>query len=133
MVRIPVKKREKISLDLSPLIDVIFILIIFIVLIAKFINQNQLDIDVPKTDVGRPMTVEALVINVTADGAILVGDQPVPEEGLTDALKVLKQKHDRVVLMADRETSLQKGVSILTAAKKAGFEEVSVATEEQRK
>jgi biopolymer transport protein ExbD len=133
MVRIPVKTRAKIALDLSPLIDVIFILIIFIVLIAKFINQNQLDIDVPETDVGRPVTVEALVINVTADGAILVGDQPVAEEGLVDTLRALKQKHNRVVLMADRETSLQKGVTILTAAKKAGFEEVSVATEEPKR
>jgi len=85
---------------------------------------------VPDTDIGRPVAIEALIINVTADGTILVGDVPVDETKLVEVLKELKGKHERVVLMSDAETSLQKGVTILTAAKKAGFEEVSVATEQ---
>jgi len=132
MLDIPKPRRQSIELNLSPLIDVIFILLIFVVLVAKFIDQNQLDIDVPDSEAGRPVALEALVINVAADGLVLIGDEEVPDDAIETRLRALKSKHERVVLMADSAVTLQKGVTVLTAAKKAGFDDVSIATEEPK-
>lgn len=122
-------KRRPVELNLSPLIDVIFILVIFIVLVARFIDQNQLDIDVPESKLGRPATVEALVVHVTADGTVLVGDRPVDDDQLEAVLTPLRQQHERVLLLADGKIALQKAVDVLTAARAAGFDQVSLATE----
>ena len=122
-------QRRQVELNLSPLIDVIFILLIFVVLVARFIDQNQLDIDVPESKAGRPATLEALVINLTRDGSILVGDVASDEESLEGLLSVLRKEHDRVMLLADGEIALQRAVAVLSAARAAGFDEVSLATE----
>jgi biopolymer transport protein ExbD len=122
-------KRRSVELNLSPLIDVIFILVIFIVLVARFIEQNQLDIDVPDTDAGRPATLEALIVNVTQEGFIFVGDVPVEAEGVEALLRSLRGKHDRILLLADGKIALQQAVDVLTSARKAGYDEVSLATE----
>jgi biopolymer transport protein ExbD len=122
-------QRRRVELNLSPLIDVIFILVIFIVLVARFIEQNQLDIDVPDSAAGRPATLEALVVNVTRDGLILVGDVPVENDGVEALLRSLRDKHERILLLADGEIALQKAVDVLSAARAAGYEEVSLATE----
>lgn len=125
-------KRRPVELNLSPLIDVIFILVIFIVLVARFIDQNQLDIDVPESKVGRPATLEALVIHVTDDGSVFVGDHVVDDDRLEAVLTPLRSQHDRVLLMADGKIALQKAVDVLTAARAAGFERVSLATEPKK-
>lgn len=122
-------KRRPIELNLSPLIDVIFILVIFIVLVARFIDQNQLDVDVPDSKVGRPATVEALVVHVTVDGTVHVGDRRVADDELEAVLAPLRQAHERVLLMADGQIALQKAVDVLSAARAAGFEQVSLATD----
>lgn len=123
-------KRRPVELNLSPLIDVIFILVIFIVLVARFIDQNQLDVDVPRSKVGRPATLEALVVHVTKAGEVIVGETPMADdEALLRALESLRENHDRVLLIADGEIALQRAVDVLTASREAGFEQVSLATE----
>ena len=130
-MKIARKTRAKIELNLSPLIDVIFILVIFIILVAEFVDQNQLDINVPKSKAGKPASLEALVINVTGDGLIMIGDKMVERDDVSELLKPLSKKHDRVLLMADSQTALQLAIDILGAAKEAGFKQVSIATSEE--
>jgi biopolymer transport protein ExbD len=132
-MEIEAPRRPRIELNLSPLIDVIFILVIFIILVARFIEQNQMDINVPDSDIGQPATMEALVINITKSGEIFVGELPVEVEEVEQVLKPLRREHDRILLMADGETALQMAVSVLTGARKAGFDEVSLATETPKK
>lgn len=125
------RPRRPIDLNLSPLIDVIFILLIFIVLVARFVEQNQLDVDVPDSDMGKPATLEALIVHVTRDGMIVIGDTPVAEDQIEAYLKPLRSQHERVLLMADGQAALQIAVTVLSGAKAAGFKEVSLATESQ--
>lgn len=127
-MQIQTAPRRTVELNLSPLIDVIFILVIFVVLVARFIEQNQLDIQVPESKVGKPATLEALIINLTRDGLIIIGESNVPEPDVEDYLKPLRHKHERVLLFADSEIALQKAVTVLSAARSAGFEKVSLAT-----
>lgn len=128
---IETRPRKAVDLNLSPLIDVIFILLIFIVLVARFVEQNQLDVDVPDSKMGKPASLEALIIHITRDGVIVVGEQPLEEDQVEEYLKPLRAQHERVMLVADGQSALQLAVSVLSAAKAAGFKEVSLATESQ--
>ncbi len=121
-------KRAAPALNLSPLIDVIFILLIFVVLVARFVDQDRMDVTVPSAEAGRPATLDALHITVTARGEIRVEDRLVSREELPEVLERARRRFDRAVLVADEETPLQAAVDVISAAKLQGFGGVAVAT-----
>jgi len=127
-VRIPVRERVSPRLNLSPLIDVIFILLIFVVLVARFVDQERLDVTVPSADAGRPAEIDALLITVTQGGLIAVEDELVSEEQLLSVLERARGRYGRAVVVADATVDLQAAVDVISSAKLAGFEAVAVAT-----
>ncbi|MFT4625118.1 MAG: biopolymer transport protein ExbD [Myxococcota bacterium] len=116
------------QLNLSPLIDVIFILLIFVVLVARFVDQERLDVTLPSAGAGRPAEIDALWVVVTEDGVIGIEDQIVPREELEEHLRTARRRYGRAVLMADEGTDLQIAVDVLSMAKMVGFEGVALAT-----
>ena len=127
-MKIPVRKRASPQLNISPLIDVIFILLIFVVLVARFVDQERLDVTVPSAEAGRPAEIDALLITVTQGGQVSVADDLVGEDELLDTLRRARQRYSRAVVVADATVELQAAVDVISSAKLAGFEAVAVAT-----
>lgn len=115
-------------LNLSPLIDVIFILLIFVVLVARFVDQERIDVTLPSAEAGRPAELQALEISMTADGDVWVDGAQVPRDALYETFAVHRRGFERAVLIADQEANLQDAVEVISSAKLAGFEAVSLAT-----
>ena len=124
------KRRQRAlpQLNLSPLIDVIFILLIFVVLVARFVDEERMDVTLPSAAAGRPAEIDALMLTVTASGQVFVEEREVSELELEEALDEGVRRYRRAVLVADQDTQLQVAVDVLSAAKLAGFEAVAVAT-----
>lgn len=122
------RERPPVVLNLSPLIDVIFILLIFVVLVARFVDQERLDVSLPSADAGRPAEVDALLVTVNAEGQVALEGEIVEEEALFDHLRRHNQRYRRAVLVADKTIALQRAVDVISTVKLAGFEAVAVAT-----
>ena len=121
-------KRGLPALNLSPLIDVIFILLIFVVLVARFVDQDRMDVTVPSAEAGRPAQVDALMITVSQAGEVMIEDRLVSREELPEELKKARSRFGRAVLVADEDVPLQVAVDVISAAKLQGFGGVAVAT-----
>ncbi len=124
---------ENSELNLTPLIDVLFLLIIFF-LIGSTLSENerQFDVQVPTVSAAQPLTAppDQLVINVNRAGQITLGKKVVTIQELT---KDLKQASDRfadqsVVIRGDGEGKYQLVADILAACHKARIRHFSVAT-----
>jgi biopolymer transport protein ExbD len=123
-------KREPPTLNLSALIDIVFILVIFIVLAANFQRIQNVDVSLPEADDTAPSDPKALIVTVPIDGPIKVGDETI-ELALAGArLRALKGEYDTVLLVADRQASIQRAVQLLGDARKAGFKSVGIASQE---
>jgi biopolymer transport protein ExbD len=122
------RRRETPSINLSALIDIAFILVIFIVLAATFQRVRGVDVDLPQADADAPVPEEALVITVPPEGPVLFGERPVPMAEVGEALVEARAHHGSVVLSADAAASVERAVRILADAQRAGFEAVSIAT-----
>jgi biopolymer transport protein ExbD len=117
------------NITLSPLIDVMFILLIFVILTARFEAEGQLEVDLPEARAEPAPERQAVVVELDAEGRVAVDGEPVEPERLAEVLAVRAADHDELVLLADRDARVQAAVDILTQARAVGFEAVGVGTQ----
>lgn len=120
--------RRKPSVNLSALIDVAFILVIFVVLSATFQRQREIEIQLPGTSEAPPRETEGLEVDVFADGRVAIDGQVLEGPAIRAALERERETHEAVVLVADASADLQVAIDVLEDARAAGFEAVAVAT-----
>lgn len=134
------KPRKYHSMDLTPLIDVVFLLLIFFMVATNFSKFSSMDIKVPKSNVENKNTtietIEVLLnskkilnIRITTNG--FVENQEVVENNLnqkiTDLLKVSNNKN--IILIADEVLDYGYIIKVMSILKEAGVEGISLKTE----
>ncbi|MCX4242479.1 ExbD/TolR family protein [Paraliomyxa miuraensis] len=129
MIEFESRRRETPVLNLSALIDIAFILVIFIVLGATFQRVRAVDVELPSADARSEPSGEALVISVPPEGPVRFGERLVELSDVRAALQEARAGHDSVVLLADRQADVQRAVQILADAQQVGFSTVSLATQ----
>lgn len=123
------RRRPALSINISPLIDVVFILLVFVVLTARFVEREQLEVRVPQSEAGRPAaSEEPLHVLLRRDGTLLVEDRPIEAARLPEVLRAARAGHPSLLLIADEGAALQGAVDVLSAASAAGFEKTAIAT-----
>tara|TARA_B100000029_G_scaffold340320_1_gene332552 strand:- start:386 stop:787 length:402 start_codon:yes stop_codon:yes gene_type:complete len=125
------ERRRRVSphVNLSALIDVAFILVIFIVLAANFDRVQRLGVSLPDAEASQQATPTSLTVTIPADGPVIIEDAKVEMEDVGDVLRGLKSKYKSVLLMADKRAHIQRAVEILGLVRGAGFDAVGIATE----
>ncbi len=122
------------QINLTPLIDVVFLLLIFFMVSTTFTKETHLSIDLPEAQ-GQPTQEqpEQLEILVNADGSYAVNDQPL----LNNTLETLKKALQTVagdsrdlplVITADANSTHQAVVRAMDAAGQLGFVRLSMTT-----
>lgn len=122
-------RRRPVAPNLSALIDVVFILVIFIVLGASFQRVRAVGVKLPATEATATPAREQLTVTLRPEGRVEVRDEPLPMSALQAALTMARPRHDAVLVVADRDTALARVVAVLDAARAAGFTAVSVAAQ----
>jgi len=121
---------EPISLNLTPLIDVVFLLLIFFMVSTTFDQSSELDLQLPETLHGeQARDIAPLQIEVSEDGAISVNGEA--SDNLPDALAQFLQDHtapERVVVIADERARHGQVTRVLDALTGAGLTQVSFQT-----
>ena len=124
------KKRSKIVINITSLIDVIFLLLIFFLLTSTFSDQPGLKIQLPRAFSSQPREVEDLVISITRGGEVYINQKPVERSRLGEELKKLADNRDQpsVILKADREVSYGIVVELIDLSRRAGLEKIVALT-----
>ena len=117
------------TINLAALIDVVFILVIFIVLGANFHRIQTLDVSIPEAESTSEAEIESLVITIPVTGAIEVAGEKVELSELRQELQSKVSRYKTVLLVADRSVPVQRVVTILSDAQAVGFTSVSIATQ----
>jgi biopolymer transport protein ExbD len=118
--------------NLTPLIDIVFLLLVFFMLTSHFVREDAIDIDLPVADSGEAIEEdEQLEVVLDAQGRILIHDHFVEPESLEATLReALSAKNEKVVrVRGDRAAALGRAVIVLDASRKAGAQAVDIVTE----
>ena len=122
------------TINLTSMIDVLFLLIIFFVVGTKFIEtERQIELKLPQVKPGNALTAapEKKIINVYRDGQITLDRKPVSLEQLTEELKQATGQYRAlgVLVRGDGATAFERVAHVLTACKQAGIGDLSIAVE----
>jgi biopolymer transport protein ExbD len=121
------------GLNLTPMIDVVFTLLVFFMLATKFAErERELDVDLPAASAAnepRPNPQE-IVINVSRDGRVSIDGQALQGEDLFHALEAAAHRAPTtmVTVRGDRQGSYDEIVQVLNQCARAGLSDLSLST-----
>ena len=123
------KSKAEISINLAPLIDVIFLLVIFFAVSTTFLETSGLQLELPESSSTAKREAEEITVFLGADGELFFGDEQVDEEQLEERLRAAMDETDRkvVVLRADTHTEHGAVVEIMDLIRDSGAEGLTVA------
>ncbi|NQU50575.1 MAG: biopolymer transporter ExbD [Planctomycetes bacterium] len=121
------------GLNLTPMIDVVFLLLIFFMLATTFMDpERDINLDLPKaSDIGTSAEQsEELVINVMRDGSVVVGGAQLDDNGLLATLRqaALKDAERQVTIRGDRMTMHENIVKCMNLCGTAGLSNLAIST-----
>ncbi len=116
-------------LDIAPLIDIVFLLLIFFLLTWNFLAQSQagIKVNLPKAVTSEAVAEESLVISVTGENLIYLNDKIVTIKELALKLESLPRKKS-LLIKADKRASLGRVVEVWDICRNAGISQVNIAT-----
>ena len=129
------KRRRRARLELTPLLDVMFlVLVFFIYCIFDMAVHRGMKVDLPETE-GSPERGERIVITVGADDAVELNGIRLERDEAISRVKALSAAGVRmpVLVSADRRASFGAGVELLAALKAAGVDAASVQVSGKRR
>jgi biopolymer transport protein ExbD len=118
--------------NITPLIDIVFLLLVFFMLTSHFVQDDVLDIQLPETESGQRMDEkEGIEIIINAEGQWLYKERVFKADELYLVLQEdLSQRDDkRVRIRGDKSSDLGSAVTLLDVARRAGATGVDVVTE----
>ena len=124
-------RRASSILNLTPLIDIVFLLLVFFMLTSHFIEDQAIDITLPRATSGSEALDKAFVeVIVDSQGEFLVNGRTVRLERLEETLKGALHAPERrfVRLRGDHEARLGLVVLVIDAARSAGAESLDILT-----
>ena len=118
--------------DVTPLIDIIFQLVLFFMVSTTFVSAPGIEVDLPRSSSDTMVRdTDDLSIWVKADGAVFVDEDPVDFAGLNAALSRAAKDNPStlVMLKADRTVDHGRVVAVMDAARRHGLTQLAIATE----
>ena len=125
------KRRTEIrkgQLDIAPLIDVVFLLLIFFMLTSNFVLQPGIRVRLPRAVTSEIIDSGNLVVSVTSQDLTYIHFKPIQTAALQDLLEEAARSDSSVMIKSDVGASVGKIVEIWDLCRRAGIAKVNIAT-----
>lgn len=116
------------QIDLAPLIDVVFLLLIFFLLSSSFLTQPVIKVNLPRAMTSEAIQQENAEIMVLADNATYLNGKVVTVGQLKNAIKEVAKRNQSVLIKSDKRAALGKIVEIWDLCRDAGVAQINIAT-----
>ena len=121
-------KIEKGMIDLTPMVNIFFLLFIFFLFTSSFIFQPGIKVSLPKAVTSEVMRLDNVTITVTSDDKIYLEDRQITREELVSRLKILAKEKMGLLIKADSRAPLGRIVEIWDACRTEGVSQINIAT-----
>lgn len=117
------------QIDITPLIDMVFQLLIFFMLTSSFIIQSGIKVNLPKAVSAEPQREANVIITISRENVLYLDKKVLTNRELKEVLSRAQKDNIPVLIMADQYANLGRVVEVWDMARDSGVKEVSIATE----
>ncbi|MDO9577641.1 MAG: biopolymer transporter ExbD [Candidatus Cloacimonadales bacterium] len=134
MMHLLEKKTRKVTINITSLIDVVLLLLIFFMLTTSFVEQPGMKLDLPETKSSKGERTGDLEITVQADGSIFLNGKITGMEELETQIKDILPGIDEKSLILKADKTVQHGtvVQIMDIARSVGLQKIIIASEQAK-
>ncbi len=128
---LPRRKQKDMGIEMGPLMDIVFILLIFFVVTSSFTRETGVDVTKPQAQSASQLEKENLLIAITREGTIHMNERQVDLASLQDILKqsLAKAPDREAVVIADKGAETGVLVQVIDMCNMAGVKKVSIAAQ----
>ncbi|MFH1499411.1 MAG: biopolymer transporter ExbD [Verrucomicrobiota bacterium] len=117
------------AIDLSPMIDMVFILLIFFIVTTVFVEETGVEVNKPEAAAAAPLEKNSILIAVTSDNKVIYGGRDIGIGGVAPIVKrLLLQEDIPVIIQADTGASHGVFARVYGEAKLAGAKAINFST-----
>lgn len=117
------------EINVSPLIDIVFILLIFFIVTTVFVEETGVEVERPQAASAADLEKSSILIAITDDGRVVYGGREIGVNGVRGTVQSLLQSQDiPIILQVDKTVSIDLYTQVHDAALLAGARNISLAT-----
>ena len=123
---------EETEINITPMLDVVFIMLIFFIVTASFVKESGIEVDRPSAVTAVVKETGNILVAITASGQIWVDRRQVDPRAVRANIERLHAENPQgsVVIQADKNSTTEMLIGVMDAARQAGVYNVSIAAQE---
>ena len=131
MARKRIREDEEAAVDLTPMLDVVFIMLIFFIVTTSFVKEAGIDVNKPKAAQAQKKPTATIFIAIRPNGEIHMDKRVVDIERVSATIEKMlaESPTDTVIIQADREAKHGVVVKVMDQIKAAGIDKISIAAD----
>lgn len=124
---------EDSDVNVTPLLDIVFIMLIFFIVTATFIKEPGVEVNRPDADTAEDQRLVSILVAIDSDNTIWINQEQVPMEGVRSAVERLRRENPRgsAVIQADGDAHSEYLVDVLDQIRAAGVDDVVAVSVKQ--
>lgn len=117
------------EINVSPLIDIVFILLIFFIVTTVFVEETGVEVQRPQAASAENLEKNSILIAITAEGEVVYGGREIGVNGVQSTVeRLLKDEDMPVIVQVDKSVPVEKYTEVHDAAIRGGAQRVNMAT-----
>jgi biopolymer transport protein ExbD len=125
-----VRVEEDAAIDMTPMLDIVFIMLIFFIVTTVFVKEAGIEVNKPNGSLAVMPKNANIFIAITEDGKVWIDKRPVETDLIRSNLERLmaEQPSDVIIIQADKKSEHGLVVEVMDQIKAAGIDRISIAT-----
>ena len=126
------EEEEKVA-DLTPMLDVVFIMLIFFIVTATFIKETGIEINRPDTETAQLKKTVSLLVAIGPDNNVWIDKKKVDIRNVRPMMERLHVENPKggLVIQADSESKVEKVLAVMDSARAIGISQIAIASEDK--
>lgn len=126
-------QEEEANIDITPMLDVVFIMLIFFIVTASFIKETGIDVNRPQAATAVKKAKANILVAIDANNDIWIDRRQVDIRSVRPNIERLHAENPQgsVIIQADKESKTETLIQVMDASRQAGVYNVSIAAQEQ--
>ena len=125
-------EEEEATIDMTPMLDVVFIMLIFFIVTASFVKESGIDVNRPEAATAVKKDRANILVGISDTGEIWINKRRVDVRAVQANIERLKAENPQgsVVIQADKKATTEILIKVMDASRAAGVYDVSIAAQE---